>query len=156
MAVTLRPIRPEDEPFLISVYAMERAAELALVPWDDSRKDAFVKAQFLGQRDHYGRHFPGAEYQIILIGGEPAGRFYVYRGDGEIRILDLAILPRYRNRGAGTELVDALLAEAARSRKRLRIYVEMFNPSAAFFERKGFVKTESDGLNFLMIWYPEK
>ena len=153
--MTLRPVLPEDEPVLIRIYAAARAAELALVPWDEAQKERFVRAQFLAQRDHYRQHFPGAEYQLVLIDDQPAGRLYVYRGDEEIRILDLTILPEYRNRGAGGRLVDTLIAEAAQSSKRLRIYVETFNPSAEFFERRGFVKTENDGINFLMIWRPE-
>ena len=153
--VTLRPVSPEDEPILIGIYGAARAAELALVTWDEAQKESFVRAQFLAQRDHYRRHFPGAEYRLILIDDEPAGRLYVYRGDQEIRILELTILPEYRNRGAGGELVDALIAEAAQSSRRLRIYIEVFNPSAAFFERRGFVKTENDGINFLMIRYSE-
>ena len=153
-SVTLRPAAPEDEPILIRSYAAARAAEMALVPWDDAQKESFIRAQFFAQRGHYEQHFPGAECQIVLVEGEPAGRHYIYRGDEEIRILDLTILPEYRNRGAGSRMVDALIAEAAQSNKRLRIYVETFNPSVEFFERRGFVKTENDGINFLMVRSP--
>jgi len=151
---TLRPISEEDESFLINVYGVARAAELALVQWNDAQKAAFITGQFLAQRDHYQKHFPGAECSIVMVDDQPAGRFYVYRGQDEIRILDLTLLPEYRSRGAASGLVETLLAEAAQSNRRVRVYVETFNPSAAFFERRGFVKTEDDGINYLMIWSP--
>ena len=41
-AVTFRPIRPEDEPFLCRLYASTRADEMALVDWDEAQKEAFL------------------------------------------------------------------------------------------------------------------
>ena len=44
---------------------------------------------------------------------EPVGRLYVARWSDEIRIVDIALLPAFCNRGLGTTLVRALQAEAA-------------------------------------------
>src|SRR4029077_19392119 len=83
--VSLRPIRPEDRAFLMRVYAATRAAEIALLPWTDMEKDAFVTMQFEAQHQCYQDQFAGARFDVIELRGEPAGRLYVDRRDGEIR-----------------------------------------------------------------------
>ncbi len=53
MRIELRPVAPEDEPFLRRVYASSRAEELAPVPWDEAQKQAFCDMQFAAQDSHY-------------------------------------------------------------------------------------------------------
>ena len=101
MKITLRPIEPDDAAFLYRVYASTREAELALVDWDAAQKDAFLRMQFLAQAQHYQANYTDTTYQIILLDGQPVGRLYVARWPGEIRIVDIALLPEYRNMGIG-------------------------------------------------------
>jgi ribosomal protein S18 acetylase RimI-like enzyme len=154
MSIKLRDVLPEDESFLFEIYASTRAEEMALVPWDDEQRKAFLTMQFAAQHSHYREQFPDASYSVILRDDLPLGRFYVLKGKGEIRILDITILPEYRNRGIGTSLLRELLDEAAQSRKRVLIYVETFNPSLRLFERLGFKSIAEEGINFLMEWRP--
>jgi ribosomal protein S18 acetylase RimI-like enzyme len=154
MPITLRDALPQDEPFLFEVYASTRAQEMALVPWDDEQRKSFLTMQFVGQHSYYREQFPDANYSVILRDDSPVGRFYVLREKGEIRILDITVLPGYRNEGIGTSLIQDLLAEAAQTEKRVQIYVETFNPSLQLFERLGFKSIEEEGINFLMEWCP--
>ena len=101
-AIALRPIVPEDHSFLLAVYASTREPELAAVPWDAAQKAAFVRMQFDAQHAYYQEHYAGAAFDVILVDGQPAGRLYVAREDDEIRIVDIALLPGYCNRGIGT------------------------------------------------------
>lgn len=154
--VRLRPVVPGDESFLLRVYASTRMDEMALVPWDDAQREAFLKAQFDAQQHHYSSHFPEARHEIIE-GAEPqpqraVGRLYVLRTDAFIRILDLTVLPEFRNAGIGTHLLKELMKEAAAASLPLRIYVESFNPSLRLFERLGFQKAGEQGMHFLMEW----
>jgi ribosomal protein S18 acetylase RimI-like enzyme len=151
-AVRLRPVAADDEPFLFAVYSSVRAEELAPVPWSDAQKEAFLRMQFDAQQAHYRTHNPGANHDVILLDGLAVGRLYVARRDREIRILDITVLPDYRNRGIGTPLLEALMREAALAGKPLTIYVESFNPSHALFDRLGFSKIEDDGVNHLLEW----
>jgi RimJ/RimL family protein N-acetyltransferase len=155
MTVTLRPVTPEDEEFLLQVYTSARAEELAQVPWSDSQREAFLRAQLAAQHAHYRQHNPAATHDLILLDGEAIGRLYVARREQETRILDITILHEYRNRGVGASLIKGLMEEAARARKPLNIYVEFYNPSYRLFERLGFSKVEragDDGINHLMEW----
>ncbi|MGA9997336.1 MAG: GNAT family N-acetyltransferase [Pyrinomonadaceae bacterium] len=153
-ALAMRPIVPDDEPFLFDVFASTRAEELKLLPWDEAQKEAFLKQQFAAQRDHYFQHYPDAQYQIILQDERPVGRLYVHRRENEIRILDITILPQYRSAGLGTPLVKEIMNEGERSGRAVSIYVDNFSPAIRLFERLGFSKIEEDGINVLFKWNP--
>lgn len=152
MPVTLRPVTPEDEEFLIKVYASIRADELAQVPWSEEQRATFVKMQFDAQQAHYRTHNPDATHDLILLDAHAVGRLYVARRESEIRILDITILPEHRNQGIGTPLIKDLIREAALAGKPLNIWVESFNPSHKLFERLGFSVVDDDRVNHLMQW----
>lgn len=144
--VRLRPVEPEDEDFLLRVYASSRADEMALVPWDEAQKRAFLRHQFEAQRAQYFERFPDAEYDIILYRNQPAGRFWTGRSAEQIRLLDIAILPEFQNQGIGGVLVRALMREAEAANLPLRHMVFKMNTAAMrFYERLGFAQIEDVG-----------
>ena len=151
-AITLRPVSPADETFLCEVYSSTRTEELAPVPWSDEQKTAFLRMQFSAQHQYYQEHYPTAAFDVILVAGQPAGRLYVHRGADELRIVDIAMLPVWRNRGVGTHLIGALQTEAALARKPLRIHVERLNPALSLYERLGFREIEDRGVYLLLEW----
>ncbi|MDX6581863.1 MAG: hypothetical protein QOI10_1047 [Solirubrobacterales bacterium] len=150
--LTLRPATPDDRDFLLDVYASTRASELALMPWDDAAKRAFVEHQFHAQDVHYRRHYEGATFDVVEVAGEPAGRLYVLRGARDIRIMDIALLEAFRGRGIGTALLRPLLDEARADRRSVSIHVEVTNPARALYERLGFEAVEDHGAHLLMAW----
>jgi GNAT superfamily N-acetyltransferase len=154
-AVSLRIVRDEDEEFLRAVYAGTRAEELALVPWDEAQRTAFIRFQFAAQQRFYMSEYPDAQHHVILNHGRPVGRLYVDRRAQEIRILDIALLPAHRGLGIGTPLITALMAEAAGSARALSIYVERDGRARRLFARLGFSVREESGLQVLMEWRPK-
>jgi ribosomal protein S18 acetylase RimI-like enzyme len=148
--VGLRPVQEADRPFLAQVYASTRADEMAMLPWTDEQKAAFVAHQFEAQDAHYRTHYEGAAFDVVEVDGEPAGRLYVHRGPSEIRIIDIALTPAYRGRGLGTGLLQALIAEAADGGRTLSIHVEMNNPARRLYERLGFRPAGEHGPYVLM------
>ncbi|HSB63293.1 MAG TPA: GNAT family N-acetyltransferase [Thermoanaerobaculia bacterium] len=152
---TLRPARPEDREFLLSVYASTRAEELAPVPWTDEQKGAFLRMQFDAQDAHYRAHHEGATYDVIEVDGVPAGRLTLHRRPKEIRLVDIALLPRFRGSGIGTSLVAELIAESEKRGVPLTIHVEMSNPARRLYERLGFTPVEEHGVYLLMERRPE-
>ena len=152
MKSTLRPAQAEDAPFLESVYASTRAAELAAVPWSAEQKAAFCRMQFEAQCAHYAQHYAAATQSIIERDGMAAGRLYVNRGAEEIRIVDIALLPQHRGGGLGTQHLLALQKEARGAGKALTIHVEKFNPALRLYERLGFQPIEDKGIHLLMEW----
>ena len=43
--IELRPVEATDDAFLRDVYASTRATEMAMVPWSDEEKAAFLDMQ---------------------------------------------------------------------------------------------------------------
>jgi GNAT superfamily N-acetyltransferase len=151
--LTLRRVTPDDDAFLLSVYDSTRAEELDQAQWAEGQREAFLKWQFEMQRREYDARFPDAEYHVILIDGEPAGRIWIGRRDEEIRLLDIAILRAFQNRGAGTILLRKLIDEAKVTGKRLRHMVFVLNNDAhRFYERLGFAEIDDVGGYKHMEW----
>jgi ribosomal protein S18 acetylase RimI-like enzyme len=154
MEVGLRPVCDADEPFLMSVYGSTREEELALVPWTAEQKQSFVEMQFEAQSAHYSEHYAGMTSNVVLIDGEPAGRLLVARWSGEIRIVDIALLPGFRGRGAGGRLLAELMDEAAGTGKRLSIHVERYNRALGLYRRLGFEPAGGTGVYLRLEWDP--
>jgi ribosomal protein S18 acetylase RimI-like enzyme len=156
MRVELRPVQDADRPFLLDVYAGTREEELARVAWSREQKAAFVAQQFAAQTAHYARHYTGMRADVILLDGVPAGRLLVARWDEEIRIVDIAILPELRGRGAGSVLLRELLDEAAAAGKRVTIHVERENRALGLYRRLGFRPAGEHGVHVLMERSPAR
>ena len=156
MNTELRPETDDDIPFLLGLYGSTRADELAMAPWTDEQKQAFVRSQFGYQRTHYRRFYLDASFDVILIAGCPAGRLYVHRQPDSIHIIDITLLPEYRRQGVGRALIEALQQEAERQRKVVSIHVEHFNPARRLYERLGFQTAGEPGPVYLyMEWRPD-
>jgi ribosomal protein S18 acetylase RimI-like enzyme len=154
-AITFRAIGPEDESFLYDVYASTRLEELAALGWSEAQREAFLRTQFRAQHQSYMAQFPAADFAIILWHERPIGRLYIERRADEIRGIDSAILPAYRQAGIGTAILQDLLAEATRCRKPFRIHVEQFNRAQRLYERLGFRTLADDGVYLFMEWRSE-
>jgi ribosomal protein S18 acetylase RimI-like enzyme len=127
---------------------------MAIVPWSDDVKSAFLQMQFEAQTRHYDTSFPKAEFSIVEIDGERGGRLYLDRREDEIRIVDIALLPEFRGRGIGSELLRSVLLEAEQREMAVRIHVEHNNPALRLYERLNFSHVDSNGVYHLMEWTP--
>jgi GNAT superfamily N-acetyltransferase len=155
-SVVLRPVEPDDDEFLLEVYAGTRKQELDQVDWPEGQREQFVRWQFQMQRQEYTQRYPGARYDLILVDGKPAGRMWVGVDESQIRLLDIAIVPEYQNQGVGTLLLGELMAEATRDAKPLRHMVFILNDNALrFYERLGFEVFEDLGGYKHMQWLPD-
>jgi ribosomal protein S18 acetylase RimI-like enzyme len=151
-SIVLRPITPEDEPFLARLYASTREQELTLTNWSAEQKAMFCRMQFNAQTTDYQRNYPDASFDIIERNGVAAGRLLVLRADEKIHIIDIALLPEHRSAGIGTKFLRELQEEAKAAGKKLSIHVEMFNPARKLYERLGFKQVEEKGIYLLMLW----
>ena len=154
MAILLRAVTPADESFLLQVYAGTRAAEMALTPWDTAQRDAFLQMQFAAQTQSYWSQYPRSVHQIIEADGRPVGRVWVARRDGNIHILDIALLPE-SNADIGAQIVADLMREGEAAQQSVSIYLEAFDPAQSVFEQLGFKPVEQTGFHCLMQWQPD-
>jgi ribosomal protein S18 acetylase RimI-like enzyme len=123
------------------------------VPWTDAEKQAFLEFQFEAQQNDYLRRFPHAEHSIVIFEGDSVGRIWIDRQEGEIRLLDVTILPDHQNQGIGTILLKELQQESASGGKPLRHSVYKTNTKALrFYHRLGFEVVEDFEAYVLMEW----
>ena len=152
--VALRPVTGADRDFLVVVYGSTRDEELSQVAWADGQREAFVRMQFDAQDADYRVRNPRGTFEVIEVGGRPAGRLYVDRRPGDIRIVDIALLPEFRGRGIGAHLIGVLVDEAAASGCKVSIHVEIHNRAAELYARLGFVVAAEQGPFRRMEWTP--
>jgi ribosomal protein S18 acetylase RimI-like enzyme len=149
--ITVRPEQPQDEAFLRELYASTRQEELDAWGWPPEMRSAFLAMQFKASQG-YHRVFPDAEFQIVLLNGANAGRLIIHRTRDELQLVDIALLPQYRNAGIGSALLQRILGEAAATKKPLRLQVLKTNRAARFYQKLGFEKTGETELHFEMEW----
>lgn len=152
--ISFRPITDDDLPFLRELYASTREQEMAVVPWTDDEKQAFLGQQFHAQHTFYQDQFSDAEFSLVLLNGEPGGRLYLDRREDEIRVIDIALTPEHRGKGLGGKLMRNVLDEAGSDGKAVRIHVERNNPALRLYDRLGFEHVEDQGPYLLMEWRP--
>jgi len=154
-SISFRPIRDEDREFLYRLYASTRADEMAVVDWTDEEKEKFLRFQFGAQHTYYQEQFPEARYDLVLVDGAAAGRLYLDHRADELRLIDIALLPGFRRRGIGGELMGRVLEEGREAGLPVQIHVEQNNPAMRLYDRLGFRQVEDQGVYHLMRWEPE-
>ena len=147
-------VTESDEPFLIELYASTRAAEMAIVPWGDDQKRAFLKMQFEAQDRYYRERYPNASFEVIKLNERSVGRLYQAQLADEIRIIDLAFLPEHFDQDIFIELLKEILQKGERDEKAVRIYVEDSDATTEIFINLGFQKIDRHGIYFLWEYKP--
>ena len=94
--VSLRSAAPDDEGFLLKLFGSTRIDEFKFLA-DANQIDALIGMQFNLQRRQYEAGYPDAEHNIILHAGQPIGRIFVDEGEREIALVDVALVPEFRN-----------------------------------------------------------
>jgi len=137
-AVTRRAATEQDDAFLFELFKTARLPDFAHVPLAPAQLDMLMNIQYAGQKQTYGMLYPGGD-EIVLLDGKPAGRFWLYRGPAGHQLVDISLMPEYRNRGIGATLVTEAIAAARAAGMRLCCSVAATNPgSLRFHQRLGF------------------
>ena len=100
--VSIRKYTADDMPFMQALYASTRESELAMTNFTEQQKVDFIDQQFTAQYHHYTQHYCTDAFSIIELDKVSIGRLFVDYWEQEIRIVDIALMPTYRNSGLGT------------------------------------------------------
>jgi GNAT superfamily N-acetyltransferase len=128
-AIGVRPERPADAPFLRELCEGARHEEM----------DA-------------GHRPADAEFQIVLIDGENAGRLVVSRTSNGLVIEDIVLLPVWRNAGIGGAVLRRVFGEGAATRQPVHASLGKGSRAWSFFERLGFVKIGETDSRLQIEW----
>ena len=148
--IVVRDAEEKDTPFLEKLYCETRRDEFAALGWDENQLAMFLQMQFNIQTQSYKMQFPDARISVIELDGAAVGRLIT---TGEIRLVDIAVLPASRNHGIGSFVLKQLLDEAKSKGKSVDLQVLKTNiPAIRLYERFGFEKTGESDLYQEMRW----
>jgi len=135
--IFLRPALPSDVDFVVEVTeaAMRAYAEQTFGTWDN----AIPRARF-----------DPASCAIIRVSGKDVGCMDVVYCEDHLQLNVLYLLPSVHNQGIGSAVLRRLIAEADAARKPIRLRVLRVNPAQRFYQRNGFVVTDSNNEKFFM------
>lgn len=154
--IGFRSIEEMDMPLLRKIYGSTRQEELDKgTNWNDEQKKLFIDQQFYAQHQYYQKTFLKTKYYIIEKENIPIGRLYIdssFENEG-IKIIDITLLPEWRNKSIGSSILKEILKKAADHNRSVEIHVEVFNPAMELYKRLGFKKiSETNGVYHLMEW----
>ncbi|MGA2010077.1 MAG: GNAT family N-acetyltransferase [Solirubrobacteraceae bacterium] len=148
--MTLRRAATGDEPFLRRLYAELRAPEFAALGLDPAALDALLAMQHQAQdRAHRARH-PGADIDLVVLDGRPAGRLVVDRTAAAIHVVDITLAREDRGGGVGTVLLQHVIDEGRRSGRPVTLQVLRVNPAVRLYRRLGFAVCGEDEVHLMM------
>ena len=142
----LRPARTEDYGFArqLAFSALREQVDQA-VGWNEYRMDM-----------NFARQWTLSECHVITLGQRDIGWMQLRPGRAADSLLNLFILPAYRNGGIGTWILRRLLAKAENQGKALTLSVVKQNRALGFYRRHGFTVTEEGPHEFTMRFEPRR
>src|SRR5512141_1034465 len=121
LAFVLRTAQPTDVDFEQFLYASTRED---LRPLGPEVFDGLVGMQFRAQSMSIRLDHPRAERNIVMVDDTPVGRLVTDTSADHVELIDIALLPEYRNHGIGTSVLRGVLAQADRIGRAVRLHVE--------------------------------
>ena len=146
-AFALRPALPADADFEHRLYASTRDD---LRPLGPEVFDGLVGMHYRAQSMSIRLEHPQAERKIVMVQDAPVGRLIVDASGNYVEVIDVALLPEYRNCGLGASVLNSVLAQADRLGRAIRLHVEKQSRAVRLFERLGFVICGDLGMYFAM------
>lgn len=142
--IQLRQAVAEDKSFLweLHIASMRQYVE-ATYGWDANDQEA---------RFHAG--FQPANLWIIEVDGDAVGMWETDRLVDPWFLIRIVVLPAYQNKGIGSLLIKALLADADSQEQQVILQVLKVNPARSLYERLGFLTYEETTTHFKMLRKP--
>lgn len=146
-------IENEELEFLFELYASTRFDEITSWGWEKEQIQAFLRMQFQAQQRSYKLQFPNLTSRIIVFENENVGRILLSEFEAKIVVVDITLLPKYRNKGIGTKVLLRLISDARNQNKNIQLSVFHNNERAKrLYERLGFQQVNRDEMYFQMEW----
>ncbi len=148
MLIDLRNAEDKDEAFLFRLFCSIREPDFCF--FGEVEKRVLLEMQFAAQQRHFRVNIPEARDMIVMLDGQPVGRICTAHRQQELHLVEIALLPEYRNRGIGSHLMKGLERECeGKEMLPIRLRVYRHNPAMRFYQRLGFSIVD-DGIYILM------
>jgi len=157
--LNLRPVRPEDEPFLRTLRAQVDAERLGLQYWapeSAALAHQVVDLQFQAHAAHYQKVKSNWDTKdcVIEFNGHLVGRMIVTQDAEVVHLADIAVDRNFRGLGIGHAMIEATKAECQQSKRVLRLRVDPMNTALQFYLQQGFVIVGNEPASHVLEWVP--
>lgn len=152
--IAARTATAEDLPLLERLYASVCVHEFASLGLAAEQLQTLVCMQFQMRQQGYSVTYPNAVDSVLCFAdGVGIGRMLVDSSEGSLRVIDLAVLPEFRNIRIGAWALHTVQIQAAQQNLPVRLRVMKNNPALRLYKRQGFVVAGQDELSFEMEWH---
>ncbi|MEJ5060290.1 MULTISPECIES: GNAT family N-acetyltransferase [unclassified Pseudomonas] len=125
--------------------ASDRDLDFARALTRDNLLRYYIQHNLLWQDEAFDVAWAGREHRIITHTDNPVGYVSLSRDARALYIRELHIAEAFRGQGAGSWVIDQVLAIARKERRpALRLTVFENNPARALYERKGLQVVGAD------------
>lgn len=100
------------------------------------RNRVFVEEQKVSREEEYDSHESESVHYLLYAGEQPIGTARMRETRDGVKLERFAVLPEYRNKGAGSVLVHHVLQEARKL--KLPVYLNAQVPAMNVYSRAGF------------------
>ncbi len=153
--ITTAPVGADDAPFLFELFCSTRWDEISSWGLEPKMAEQILHMQWRAQTQAYQQQFPHMKHCIIFADKKKAGRIIVDQTQNEIHVVDISVLPAFRNQGIGTHLLREWQREASETEMPLTLSVYASNPARRLYDRLGFSVSFTDDLYVRMQWCGE-
>src|SRR5690606_24909666 len=129
----IRPADPKDDSFLYELYASNRQEEVASWGWPLEQQQSFLHMQWLAQRSSYKAQVPNAKQTVVILDQNPIGQFIVDYTPFHLHLIDISILPLFRNQWIGTSPLIYLQLVSTQLSKPIRLNMIKGNPASRIY-----------------------
>jgi len=141
---SLRPAKPDDYPFMLSLFLEGSAGLLKRIGrWDEDR---VVK--------RFNRAYKPDQTRVICADGEDVGWMQIVDFAHRLHLRQLHLIARVQGCGIGTQLIEDLHARGTRLGKPVTLDVIHGNRAKELYLRLGFEPKKADLEKTRMIWRP--
>ncbi|WP_161890673.1 GNAT family N-acetyltransferase [Pontibacter russatus] len=121
------------------------------------REQVFVEEQLVPREAEYDQYESTARHYLAIYNGVPCGAARWRVTDKGVKLERFAVLPAYRNKKVGAEVLAAVLQDVQRERPDDLIYLHAQLPAVNFYKRHGFATegglfSECDIQHYKMIY----
>jgi GNAT superfamily N-acetyltransferase len=151
----LRACTEADDAFVYDVFSTTWESEVAALP-NQNLAQHVLRIQHIAQERRFAARYPEYQRYIVLHDGEPAGRLYVHETDSTMHVVDLTLMPEFRDQGIGTRLFHDLFRHAEAAGQSITLQVERRNERATMlYTALGFDLVTVDDLDNYFEWVPD-
>ncbi|AKD03722.1 GNAT family N-acetyltransferase [Pontibacter korlensis] len=121
------------------------------------RETVFVQEQQVPRDAEYDEHEPTAKHYLATFEGTPCGAARWRKTDAGVKLERFAVLPQFRNKNVGGEVLKLVLQDVQAAQPDQKIYLHAQLPAVNFYKRHGFVPegdmfSECDIQHYKMVY----